>query len=193
MVNIFILGKSKGLPDERINPIAASNYSTTSSLNYVKAKIKVKFNESCLKQDKITYNHGKIGNIYIVYEKNRNFNITSYLTLENCLFGAVSSTKNNNIDKYEYSGYGIGFDRNYKFFGVDISSFVHVDKKKKYILVLGVGPTQGLADTILTAEEKYSINFAENNKKFCLRLHYNGAKSYLFVNGTEIIKFKARL
>ena len=38
----------------------------------------------------------------------------------------------------------------------------------------------------------YSINFTENNKKFCLSLHYNGANSYLFVNGTEIYKFKAK-
>ena len=38
----------------------------------------------------------------------------------------------------------------------------------------------------------YLINFTENNKKFCLSLHYNGANSYLFVNGTEIHKFKAK-
>ena len=38
----------------------------------------------------------------------------------------------------------------------------------------------------------YSINFTLTKKKFCLSLHYNGAKSYLFVNGTEIIKFKAK-
>ena len=38
----------------------------------------------------------------------------------------------------------------------------------------------------------YSINFTVTKKKFCLTLHYNGANSYLFVNGTEIIKFKAK-
>ena len=38
----------------------------------------------------------------------------------------------------------------------------------------------------------YSINFTEHNKKFCLSLHYNGANSYLFVNGKEIHKFKAK-
>ena len=38
----------------------------------------------------------------------------------------------------------------------------------------------------------YSINFAVTKKKFCLSLHYNGANSYLFVNCTEIIKFKAK-
>ena len=63
--------------------------------------------------------------------------------------------------------------------------------RKKDILVLGKGPTQGLEST-LTAEKMYSINFTEKNKKFCLSLHYNGANSYLFVNGTEIYKFKAK-
>ena len=48
--------------------------------------------------------------------------------------------------------------------------------KTKNIRVLGEGITQGLDDTILTAEKKYSINFTENNKKFCLSLHYNGAR-----------------
>ena len=43
-----------------------------------------------------------------------------------------------------------------------------------------------------TAEKKYSINFTFTKKKFCLSLHYNGENSYLFVNGTEIYKFKAK-
>ena len=38
----------------------------------------------------------------------------------------------------------------------------------------------------------YSINFAVTKKKICLSLHYNGANSYLFVNGTKIYKFKAK-
>ena len=38
----------------------------------------------------------------------------------------------------------------------------------------------------------YSINFVEINKKFCFSFHYNGANSYLFVNDTEIYKFKAK-
>ena len=66
-----------------------------------------------------------------------------------------------------------------------------IDKKKKDILVLGIGPTQGLKHT-LTAEKMYSINFTVTKKKFCLSLHYNGASSYLFVNDTEIYKFKAK-
>ena len=115
-----------------------------------------------------------------------------------------SLSKHADIDQYEYSGYGIGFDRKGEFtfgnafsrnciiFGVDMSSSVHVDYKKKDILILGKGPTQGLDGATLTAEKLYSINFTENNKKNCLSLHYNGTNSYSFVNGTEIHKFKAK-
>ena len=53
------------------------------------------------------------------------------------------------------------------------------------------GPTQGLEHTMST-EKMYLVNFSEHNKKFCLSSHYNGANSYLFVNGKEIHKFKAK-
>ena len=56
---------------------------------------------------------------------------------------------------------------------------------------MGKGATQGLEHT-LRAEKMYPINFTENNKKLCLSLHYNGAISYLFVNGKEIHKLKAK-
>ena len=126
-------------------------------------------------------------------------------TLENYLFGAVKLTKNNDIEKYRYSGYGIGFDSEEPFmfpngefacnviiFGTDMSSPVHTDNNKKDILILGEGPTQGLHGTTLTAEKIYSITFTKSRNKFCLTLHYNAANSYLFVNGIEIIKFKAK-
>ena len=111
-------------------------------------------------------------------------------------------TKHGNIDRYKYSAYGIGFDgyyscpsggtgRNVIIFGVDIKSSTKIDNRKKDVLILGKGPTQGLEHT-LSAEKIYSINFTEHNKKFCLSLHYNGANSYLFVNGKEIHKFKAK-
>ena len=74
-------------------------------------------------------------------------------------------TKDVNIDKYGYSGYGIGFDRRSSFsfpggrfgqnvlmFGADINSSTHIDNKKKDILVLGKRPTQGLEHK-LTAEK----------------------------------------
>ena len=76
-------------------------------------------------------------------------------------------------------------------FGVDMSSSIHIDHKKKDKLVLGRGPTQGLEST-LTAEKMYSVNFTTSKKRFCLSLHYNGANSYLFVNGTDIYKFKTK-
>ena len=73
-----------------------------------------------------------------------------------------------------------------------MNSSVHVDNKKKDILILGKGLTQGLDGTALTAEKLYEINFTEKYKKICLSLHYNGANSYFFVNGKEIHKFKAK-
>ena len=100
-----------------------------------------------LKQDKGTYTHGTIVNIYIVYEINKEDNtIISDPILENCLFGAVNLTKHVNIDKYGYSSHGIGFDRKGSFsflnggygqnviiFGVDMSSSIHIDNKKRHI------------------------------------------------------------
>ena len=72
-----------------------------------------------------------------------------------------------------------------------MSSSIHIDNRRKDILFLGRAPTQGLEST-LTAEKMYSINFTVTRKKFCLSLHYNRANSYLFVNGTEMYKFKAK-
>ena len=62
----------------------------------------------------------------------------------------------------------------------------------KNILVLGKYFVQGLDNTTIYAEKLYSISFTENNKKFCLSLHYNGDNGYLLVNGTEIHKFKPK-
>ena len=73
-----------------------------------------------------------------------------------------------------------------------MSSYALIDNKGKYILILGIGPTQGLGEDSLTAEKMHWINFTLTNVDFCLSLHYNGAKSYLFLNGTEIYKFKAK-
>ena len=83
-------------------------------------------------------------------------------TLKNCLFGAVTLTKNADIDKYGYSGYGTGYDRKSTFsfpsggfgqhaiiFGVNMSSSAHIDNKKKDILILGKGPTQGLEHSLI--------------------------------------------
>ena len=72
-----------------------------------------------------------------------------------------------------------------------MSSSVHVDNKKKEILILEKDPTQGLEHT-LTAEKTDSINFTVTKKEFCISLHYSGANSYLFVHDTEITKFKVK-
>ena len=104
-------GKSKWLSDESIkSPSAPYNFLNT-SLNLMDTKTRVRFNESCLKQHKITYTHRKIVNIYIVYEINKNDNTSSDPTLENCWFGAASLAKNTDIDKNKYSGFWFGFDR----------------------------------------------------------------------------------
>ena len=202
--NYIYFWKSKGLSDEELVSITASNYKITPELSFYDTKTRLEFNGSCLKQDKVTYNHGKIINIYIVYEISQNYSISSYPTLENCLFGAVSLTKNADIDKYKYSGYGIGFDRhgessfgnglgkNCIIFGADLSSSLHANNQKNNILVLGKDFVQGINGTTIYAEKSYKINFTEKNKKFCLSLHYNGANRYIFINGTEIHKFKAK-
>ena len=203
--NYISLWKSKGLSSESIKPPTTSDNSLTPALSYYGTKTRVKFTGSCLKQSKISYNHGKVVNIYIVYELGASSSNFSDPTLKNCLFGAVTLTKNADIDKYKYSGYGIGFDRRGSFsfpgggfgqnviiFGADMNSSPHIDNKGKDILILGIGPTQGLGENSLTAEKMYSINFTVTKKKFCLSLHYNGANSYLFVNGKEIVKFKAK-
>ena len=122
-------------------------------------------------------------NVYIVYELDASSSSSGDPTLKNCLFGAVTLTKNADIEKYGYFGFGIGFDRRSSFtfsggrfdknvliFGVDMSSSAVIDNKEKGILVLGKGPTQGLEHR-LTAEKMYSIYFTLTKKKFCLSLN----------------------
>ena len=184
------------MSDEKINYIKTSNQSIIPSLECYGTKTVVRFTGSCLKQNKVIFNHGNIVNIYIVYEL-RMFRLSSFFTLENCLFGAVSLTKNVDIDKYKHSAYGIehlsgGTGKNVIIFGVDMSSSIHVDNKVKDILILGKGPTQGLGEHWLTAEKMYFINFTKHSKKFCLSWHYKGVNSYLFVNTKEIHKFKPK-
>ena len=94
------------------------------------------------------------------------------------------------MDLYKYSGYGIGFDRKREFsfgtrgfgrnciiFGADMITSKHDIKKMRSVLVLGKGFVQRLDNTTIYAEKMCSINFTENNKKFCLSLYYNGDNS----------------
>ena len=140
---------------------------------------------------------GPIVNIYIVYKPSSK-TINSIFVFKNCLFGAVkiSNTTNSDTDKWQYSGYGIGFDskgefthpdgsygRNVIIFGADLGNSKHSNNKTKNIFVLGQEFVHKINDTTIYAEKMYSPNFTVDNKIFCLILHYNGDSSYLFVNG----------
>ena len=122
------------------------------------------------------------------------------------MFGAINLTKSADFDKWKYFGNGIwfgslgsfslsncsGFGKSVIIFGTNISSSAHIDNNRKDILTLDKGPAQGLYDTTSTAEKEYAISFSEQLKKFSSSLHYNGTNSYLFLNGVEIFKFKAK-
>ena len=95
------------MSDERINSMRTPNHSITPNFDYYGTEARAEFNGSRLKQGSVTFNHGRVVNIYIVYEISKSVSISDYPTLENCLFGAVSFTKNTNIDRSKYSGYGI--------------------------------------------------------------------------------------
>ena len=130
---------------EKISSVTISD-GRVSKLVYDNARIKVKFNEDLLKQNKVTYNHGPIVNIYIVYRLIPTTKDSSF-TLQNCLFRAVKLTKTADIDKYKYFGYSIGFDSRGSFthpsggygnnviiFGAHLSSFTHANNKTRSIL-----------------------------------------------------------
>ena len=138
--------KCKGLSDETTKPPTTSNNSLAPLIDYYGCKIRVKFNVSILRQTKVSYTHEKAVNIYIVYELAGSSSHSDDPALKNCLFGAVTLTKNADIDKYGYSGYGIGFYRKSSFSfpsggfaqnvliaGVDMKSSAHIDNKKIHI------------------------------------------------------------
>ena len=154
--------------------------SLSPSIIFVDNKIRVKFTGSCSKQtNKFTYTNKTIGNIYIVCELGASTSNANDPTLKTFLFDAVTLTKNADIDKYEYCGSGIGFNRKSAFsfpsgrfgqnviiFGEDMSSSAHIYSKKKDILILGKGPTQGFEHT-LPSDKMYSTSFTVTKKKFC--------------------------
>ena len=114
-------------------------------------------------------------NLFIVYELDTwSQDINGDFTLINCLFGSAKLTKNSDSEKYKYSGYKIGFDlnsfyllpdnatkKNVIIFEADMNSSMHINNKRKDILILVHEPTQSLDNTKLTAEAIYSINFAQ--------------------------------
>ena len=153
-------------------------------------------------------------NIYIVYKLDPLASTRDKsCTIQNALFGAMQITKNaTGYDKNNYKGYGICFDersefghtitegghahttdtRNILIFGADMSFRVHATNRANHIYLMGTGLTQGINDTTIYAEKNFYRNVTDFGKKFVLSLHYNGDNSYLFVNGRQELKFKAK-
>ena len=73
------------MSDENIIAPTISNKSLNPLLSYLGTKTRAELKGSCLKQDKITFDHRKKVNIYIIYEINKKFNISTYPTMKNCL------------------------------------------------------------------------------------------------------------
>ena len=109
-------------------------------------------------------------------------NLSIDFTSGNCLFGYVKLTKNADLDKYKYTGYGIGFDsrsellftdgkyrKNVIICGAGMNSSMHVDNQRKDILILGEGPSQGLDEISLKAETNYSIKFYTIRQKIGIK------------------------
>ena len=130
--------KSKRLSDGTAKRPAASDILSL-LIDYFGAKIRLKFNGSILRKPKVSYTHQKVVNIYLVYELSASSLFDDDPTLKTSSLGTVRLTKNADIDKYQYLGYGIGFDRKPSFsspgggigqneliFGADMSSSVHV-------------------------------------------------------------------
>ena len=152
-------------------------------------------------------------NIYIVYKLDplASTRDTSF-TIQNALFGAMQITKNADNSKNNYKGYGICFDersnfghtiteggfthttngRNVLIFGADMNFSIHATNRANNIYLMGEGLAQGINGTTIYAENKFYRNFTDFGKKFMLSLHYNGGDSYLFVNGRQELKFKAK-
>ena len=100
--------KSKRLSGETITPYATSDNSLTPLIDCYGTKIRLGVNKSCLKESNtLTYDYGHIVNVHIVYELGASSSSNSNPTIKNCIFGAVTLTKNSDIDKCRYCGYGI--------------------------------------------------------------------------------------
>ena len=171
----------------------------------INGQLYVSFNGNYFIQDPITTPNNVI-NIYCVYQLDPISSTRgTTFTIQNALLGAIKITKNPDTSKYNYKGYGICFDegrtfskgninngRNVIIFGVHESSLVHANNKANNIYVMGDLFVQGINDTTLYAEKIYSQNFTQSSKKFILSLHYKGNDSYLFVHGSQELKFKAK-
>ena len=166
----------------------------------------------------LTSNNGhvinnNVVNIYIIYKLDPIASIRdTTFTIQNALFGAMQITKNADTSIYHYKGYGTCFDeseqfshtvteggrahttlaRNVIIFGADMSFSKHANNKANNIYVMGKDYVRKVNDTTIYAGKMYYRNFTYLGKNFMLSLHYNGDDSYLFVNGRQELKFKAK-
>ena len=153
--------------------------------------------------------NNNVVNIYIVYKIDPIASIKdTTFTIQNALFGAMQIAKNADANKYYYKGYGICFDeseqfshaitnhttlaRNVIIFGADMSFSKHANNKRNNIYDMAKDYVQRINDTTIYTEKMYYRNFTYLGKKFMLSFHYNGGDSYLFVNGRQELKFKAK-
>ena len=158
-------------------------------------------------QNKVIIPNNNVINICCVYQiEPISLATDTTFTVQNALFGAMQSTKNADTGKYKYKGYGICFGedavfimgninngRNVLIFGVHEDSVIHTNNKTNNIFIMGDGLAQGINQgTTLYAEKIYSQNFTQPSTKFVLSLHCKGDNRYLFVNGKQELKFKAK-
>ena len=198
--------KSKGLPNQYLDAVGTLGHVVLSKpIKPVHVIFKGK--GTLVQNDNDIIAGGPIVNICIVYKTSPK-SINSNFVFENCLFGAFkkTNTTNSDTDKWQYSGYGVGFDSKGRFphpdggggdgknviiSEADLGNSRHATNKTQSVLILGHGLIQKINDTTIYAEKMYSPNFTVDNKTFSLSLHYNGDNSYLFVNGKKVTKFKA--
>ena len=195
--------KSTGLynfnSDSHMDAVAVNNNDLPSLVN--NGRLSVKFDGCYFKRNILVKpNNNNVINIYIVYKlyPTSRFRSDTY-TVQNALFGGVKITKDDtDTSAHKYESYGICFDegrmfsmgnivngRNVIIFGVHENSVIHTNNKANNIYIMGDGFVQGINNNTLYAEKSYATNFSAIEQKFVL-------SSYLFVNGKQELKFKAK-
>ena len=191
---------------DHVNPVTLGN-NFASKLTFVhKGRVEAKYKGNWLIQDNISCTHRNAVNLFIVYELDTwSRDLNTDFTLGDYLFGAVMLTKNADPDKYGCVGYGIGFEAHSQFlssdgelgkndviFGVDNSSSMHADNRKKRYLCSSLRPNRW----IIWCYNNNSLNILwilPNQKRtFVLSLHCNGGNSFFYANGVKMYQFKAK-
>ena len=137
--------ESKGLSHRKSKPPYTASKSLSPKFTWNESRIRLKFEKSCLKQENKAFTPNNVVNLFIVHDLDAwSKKLNTDFTLKDRLFGAIKLTKNADLDKYKYSGYGIGFDSRSEFslkdgnigksviiFGADMSASVDSDNKEK--------------------------------------------------------------